>query len=186
MGISLASKVSLFRLLLIPFFLGCLLYYRPGQEGLRYAALGLFLAGVLSDAVDGYIARAKTQWTRLGAFLDPLADKLLLLTAFLSLALIRTIPDDLRLPAWVVIAFISRECIIVLGSGLLYHLTGTLEIQPSRLGKWATFLQMLVVLAVLSRWPYAPWVWRVAVVLMIASAVVYVRRGVRLLNSSVS
>ena len=184
MGISLANKISIGRILLIPFFVGCLLYYRPERDGLRLAASILFLIGVVSDAVDGYIARAKTQWSRLGAFLDPLADKLLLLAAFLSLSVIRAIPDDLRIPAWVVIVVVTRECVIVLGSGLIYHLTGQLEIQPTRLGKWATFAQMLVILTVLWRWPYAPWVWRVTVALIIASGVVYMRRGARLLSTN--
>ena len=186
MGISLANKISLGRLLLIPFFTACLLYYRPERDGLRYAAAGLFLVGVLSDAVDGYIARAKAQWTRLGTFLDPLADKLMLLAAYLSLGLVNGIPDDLRMPAWVIIVLVSRECLIVMGSVLVYHLTGRLDIRPTRLGKWATFMQMLTVLIVLLRWPHAAWCWSSAVALTIASGAVYLRRGARLLNSSPS
>lgn len=184
MGVSLANKISIGRILLIPVFVGCLLYYRPERDGLRWAASLLFLLGVVSDAVDGYVARAKTQGSRLGAFLDPLADKLFLVTAFLSLSLIRAMPDDLRIPAWVVIVVLTRECVIVLGSGLIYHLTGTLDIRPTRLGKWATFAQMMVILAVLWRWPSAPWLWRAAVALIIASGIVYMRRGARLLSAN--
>ena len=181
---SLANQLSIFRLLLVPGIIACLVYYDPQRDWLRLLALGLFAVGMASDAVDGYVARSKAQWTRLGSFLDPLADKLLLLTAFLSLALIRDLPQDLRVPAWVVIVFVSRESFVVIGCLLLYHLTGRLEMLPSRLGKWAAFLQMLVVPVVLLRWPWAPWVWTAAAALTIISGVNYLRRGGRLLSGT--
>ena len=184
MGVSLANKISIARILLVPFFVGCLLYYQPDREWLRYTAVTLFLIGALSDAVDGYIARARAQWTQLGTLLDPLADKLMLLTAFLSLAAIPRIPEDLRVPVWVVIVIVARDAFVLAGSGVVYHLTGRLEIQPARLGKWATFTQMLVILVVLLRWPYAPALWWAAVVLTVASGIVYLRRGARLLNNA--
>ncbi len=184
MGVSLANKISILRILLVPFFVACLFYYRPAREWLRYAAAGLFLIGAVSDAVDGYLARAQGQWTRLGTLLDPLADKLMLLTAFLSLAAIPTIPDDLRVPAWVVITVVARDLFLLAGSGVVYYLTGRLEVQPVRLGKWATFTQMLVILVVLLRWPYAAVLWWAAALLTIASGIVYLRRGARLLNNA--
>ncbi len=184
MGISLANKISLVRIFLVPFFAGCLLYYRPEHDGLRYLAIAVFLTAVLTDAIDGYIARSKTQWSRLGTFLDPLADKLLLLTAFGLLAMLRTMPEDLRIPGWLVIVVVTRDGIIILGTALVYHLTGKLDIRPSRLGKWATLAQMIVVLTVLLRWPYTSWVWWVTAALTIASGIVYLRRGTRLLSSA--
>lgn len=180
---SLANKVSLFRILLVPAFVICLLYYRPGElEGLRYAAAGLFLIGVLTDAVDGYLARAEQQASRLGAILDPAADKLFLVTAFLSLSLISTLPQEYRLPAWVPIVVISRDLVIVCGWLIIVLVTGDLRAQPSRLGKATTFFQMLTILSILLRWPFARAALWIAMAFTVLSGIGYLRRGNRLLN----
>ncbi|MBI3318666.1 MAG: CDP-alcohol phosphatidyltransferase family protein [Candidatus Omnitrophica bacterium] len=180
---SLANKLSLFRILLVPGFVLCLIYYRPGElEILRYLAVGLFGLGVVTDAVDGYVARVERQATRLGAILDPAADKLLLVTAYLSLSLITTLPTPYRLPAWVPILVISRDLIIVCGWLLIVLVTGDLQAQPSRLGKATTFLQMLTIISVLLAWPFARFVLWGAMILTILSGIGYLRRGNRLLN----
>lgn len=180
---SLANKLSLFRILLVPAFVVCLLYYRPGEsEYLRYLAVALFAIGVVTDAVDGYIARAERQATRLGAILDPAADKLLLVTAFLSLSLITTLPSTYRLPAWVPIVVLSRDLIIVSGWLLIVLVTGDLQALPSRLGKLTTFFQMLTIVSVLLGLPFArPILW-IAMVFTVLSGIGYLRRGNRLLN----
>lgn len=179
---SLANKLSIFRILLIPFFVLCLLYYRPPHETLRYLALGIFIVGVVTDAVDGYVARAMAQSTRLGAILDPLADKLLLTTAFLCLALISTLPAPYKVAGWVPILMVSRDVIIVVGSLVIYLVTGMFEIIPSRLGKAATFAQMMTVIVALIGSPWMPLVLSVTVVLTILSGIGYLRRGNHLLN----
>ncbi len=180
---SLANKLSLFRILLVPAFVVCLVYYRPGeQEWLRYLALTLFLIGGVTDAVDGYVARAERQATRLGAILDPAADKLFLVTAFLSLSLISTLPQEYRLPPWVPILVISRDLLIVFGWLLIVLITGDLQAQPSRLGKATTFLQMLTIVSVLLGLSFARFVLWTAMVLTVLSGVGYLRRGNRLLN----
>jgi len=179
---SLANKLSLFRILLVPLFVLCLLYYRPPNEGLRYLALGIFLLGVVTDAVDGYVARARAESTQLGTILDPVADKLFLITAFLCLTLIKTLPEAYKLPAWVPILVISRDVIIVLGSLVIYLVTGMFEIIPSRSGKAATFAQMLTVSCALAGTPLLQLVLPVTVVLTILSGIGYIRRGNRLLN----
>jgi CDP-diacylglycerol--glycerol-3-phosphate 3-phosphatidyltransferase len=180
---SLANKVSLFRILLVPGFVVCLLYYRPEElEWLRYLAAGLFSLGVVTDAVDGYLARVEKQASRLGAILDPVADKLLLVTAFLCLALITTLPSPYRLPAWVPILVLSRDLLIVFGWLLVVLVTGDIRAVPSLLGKATTFAQMLTILSILLGWSFArPILW-MAMVLTVLSGVGYLRRGNHLLN----
>ena len=180
---SLANKLSLFRILLVPAFVICLVYYRPGQlEYLRYLAAGLFLIGVVTDAVDGYVARVARQATRLGAILDPAADKLFLVTAFLSLSLISTLPPKYRLEPWVPIVVISRDLVIVCGWLIIVLITGDLQAQPSRLGKVTTFFQMLTIISVLLGLPFARRILWVAMGLTVLSGIGYLRRGNRLLN----
>ena len=180
---SLANKLSLFRILLVPGFVASLLYYRPGElEWLRYLAVTLFIIGVLTDAVDGYIARVGGQATRLGAILDPAADKLLLVTAYLSLSLISGLPEPYRLPPWVPILVISRDLIIVLGWLLVVLVTGDLQAQPSRLGKATTFFQMLTIVAILLELPFSRPVLWTAMALTVLSGIGYLRRGNRILN----
>ena len=180
---SLANKLSLFRILLVPVFVICLVYYRPGQtEQLRYLAVSLFLIGVVTDAVDGYVARVARQATRLGAILDPAADKLFLVTAFLSLSLIPTLPAKYRLEPWVPIVVISRDLVIVCGWLIIVLITGDLQAQPSRLGKATTFFQMLTIVGVLLGLPFARGILRIAMGLTVLSGIGYLRRGNKLLN----
>ncbi|MBI3312119.1 MAG: CDP-alcohol phosphatidyltransferase family protein [Candidatus Omnitrophica bacterium] len=180
---SLANKLSLFRILLVPGFVLCLLYYRPGEsEVFRYWAAVLFLIGVVTDAVDGYVARAERQATRLGAILDPAADKLFLVTAFLCLSLISSLPESLRLPPWVPILVLSRDLLIVSGWLLVVLVTGNLQAYPSRLGKATTLLQMSAILAILLGWGFARPVLWVAMVFTILSGIGYVRLGNQLLK----
>ena len=182
---SLANKLSIFRILLVPVFVVCLLYYRPGQsEWLRWLAAALFIVGVLTDAVDGYVARAERQATRLGAILDPAADKLFLVTAFLCLSLISSLPESCRLPAWVPIVVISRDLVIVCGWLVIVLVTGDLQARPSRLGKATTVFQMLTILSVLLAWPVARSILGIAMVLTALSGIGYLRRGNQLLNFS--
>lgn len=180
---SLANKLSLFRILLVPGFVTCLLYYRPGEsEWLRYLAAFLFGLGIITDAVDGYIARVGRQASRLGAILDPAADKLFLVTAFLSLSLISTLPPQYRLPPWVPILVISRDLVIVCGWLLIVLVTGEAKAQPSKLGKLTTFFQMMTVAGILLAWPFARAILWMAMILTVLSGIGYLRRGDRLLN----
>ena len=85
MGLTFANKVTVGRILLVPFFIATVLYLSDSRPNLRYIALGLFLLAVISDVIDGYIARTHHQKTKAGAILDPLADKILLISAFICL-----------------------------------------------------------------------------------------------------
>lgn len=184
---SLANKLSLFRILLVPAFVLCLLYYREGEsEFLRYLALILFTIAVITDAVDGYVARIEKQATRLGAILDPLADKLLLVSAFLCLSLIKSLPPLYHLPAWVPLLVLSRDALVVFGWIVVVLLTGDFQAQPrpSRIGKLTTFSQMMAVVGVLLGMPFARFVLWAAMILTVLSGMAYVREGNRLLNFS--
>lgn len=147
--LNLANKLSIFRILLVPLFVASIMYYTPQKDWLRVAAIVIFLLAILSDALDGCIARVKGERTNMGTFLDPLADKLLLICAYISLSLVKSLPAQFRLAPWVVITVISRDAIIVLGSAIIYMANGKLKIAPTVLGKIATVLQMLAVLALL-------------------------------------
>lgn len=177
------NKISVLRILLVPFFAASLLYYRPQQDGLRLIALAIFVLGVLTDMVDGNIARAKGDKTKLGTFLDPIADKLLLVTAFVFLSVIVRFPAGVRMPIWVPLIVISREIILVLGAALIHMVTGNLQIQPTLLGKLATVFQMATIISVLLQWQFSYFIWTSAVLFTVLSGIDYILRGSRLLSA---
>jgi len=144
----------------------------------------LFLVGIVSDAIDGVIARSKNQQSQLGALLDPIADKLLILSALISLSTIQGLPNWMRIPAWFNLIVISRDVMLVAGTVLIFGLTGKFAVKPSRLGKWAIVAQMVVVPAVLLRLPMKTALLIVAAVLTILSGIGYLRMGTRLLSPS--
>ncbi len=179
---SLANKISLFRILLVPCIVASLVYYQPSRDGLRYLSLTLFVIGMLSDAVDGFIARSKQEQTQLGTWLDPIADKLLILSALISLSTIRGLPAWMRIPAWFNLIVISRDAVLIAGTLLILAFTGTLTVQPSRLGKWTIVAQMLVVPMVLLQFPFKLQWLVLTAGLTVLSGVGYLRMGTRLLG----
>lgn len=180
---NLANRISILRILLIPFFILSLSYYTPEKDILRWVALFIFSLAVVTDAVDGYVARIFGQKTTLGSFLDPLADKFLLISAFICLTIIDSFPSHLRLPAWVLIIVISRDVIIVLGTILIYVITQHIEIIPSRLGKIATFFQMITIIGLLLQFQHSYVIWTIAMFFTIVSGINYIRRGTKLFNN---
>lgn len=179
---NLANKISITRILLIPFFVAGIIYYTPEKDFLRFVALGVFMLAVLSDALDGYIARTRGQKTTLGSYIDPIADKLLLVTAFICLSMVNNFPKGYSLPPWVVLVVISRDIIIIIGSVVVYLMKGRLEVIPSAFGKVTTFFQMLTVISVLLHFKYSFVIWDLAVVFTVLSGIGYIRRGSRLLS----
>lgn len=179
---NLANKISITRILLIPFFVAAIIYYSPQADFLRFVAAGIFILGVITDGLDGYIARTRKQKTILGSYIDPIADKLLLVTAFICLALASNFPKGYRLPAWVLLTIISRDVIIVLGSVIIYVIKGKLEVIPSILGKATTFLQMFVVISILLHFHYSFVIWNLTAVFTLLSGIGYIRRGSILLQ----
>jgi len=102
-----------------------------------------------SDALDGYLARVKKQATPLGAFLDPLADKLMITCACVILSLPQTAVEGFRLPLTVVVLIIGKDTLLLLGFVVTYFLTGGIHIKPIWAGKASTFFQICMVLSIL-------------------------------------
>ena len=109
---NIANKISTFRILSVPFFVASILYYSPERSFLRLVALLIFIMAAASDAIDGYVARKSNQHSRAGIVLDPLGDKLLLMSAFICLTVNNNLP--LKFPLWVTLIVISRDVIIAL------------------------------------------------------------------------
>lgn len=173
---NLANKITIFRILLIPFFIAFILYSK------WEIALFIFIIAAMSDAVDGYLARTLKQRTELGKILDPIADKLLILSAFISFCVVKDISTALKPPYYVPIVIISRDAIIVLGVFLIYLVKGKIEVKPTLIGKITTFLQMVTVISILLKLAPAGFLWNIAVGFTVYSGVDYIIRGSRLLN----
>lgn len=131
---NIPNSLTILRILLIPVYIGLLVYEQFDQ-----ALIVLLIAGI-TDALDGTIARAANQRTRLGAFLDPLADKLLLTSGFITLSAIHLIPT------WVTIVVVSRDAMLLLGTAVAQLTELSIDIAPTFLGKGTTFLQLTYVL----------------------------------------
>jgi len=151
-----ANKVTILRILLVPFFISQVLYYGNGGGELhRWLAVASFALCALSDGVDGYIARRFNQRSELGALLDPLADKLLLVSGVVLLSFDHS-PYLAPLPLWLVTTIVSRDMLLVLGWAVIHFVCGRVTVQPRISGKIATVLQMGVVLWALLKWPGKP------------------------------
>lgn len=176
MPMNLPNYITLFRVILIPFFINLMIY------GYYRTALAVFVAACVTDALDGMIARLTKTQTELGAFLDPMADKLLILSAFVTLVLLG------RLPVWLVIIVVSRDAILTMGSLVIYFTTRDLRIEPSIIGKATTVLQLIVVTLSLVLMSYEAEIgfmavlqWATAVV-TIASGAQYAVRGIKMVG----
>ena len=171
----LANWLTIVRIVLIPVFVTQLVYRRPTT------ALIIFLLASLTDTLDGYFARRRGSQTRLGAFLDPMADKLLLTASFITLTYLKVIPF------WITAVVISRDVVLILGAALIHISGGTIYPAPTWLGKASTLFQMLTVLAAMLgsyfRLPTASKVFFLATAIFTtASGIQYLYQGTRLLN----
>lgn len=179
----LANKITIVRILLVPFLLICFFYYTPETAYLRYIALSIFVICSLTDGIDGYIAKKYYQRTKLGAILDPIADKILVLTAFISLSAIGNIPAASKIPVWLTIIVISRDFVILLGSLVIFIIIKDLRIQPSRLGKITTFFHITTVIAALLRITPGLYLWIATAFFTTASGIGYIWFGMKALNN---
>ena len=144
--LNVPNALTLARILTIPAFLILLTSGRPGM------ALAVFVVGGITDALDGAIARLTDTKTELGAILDPLADKLLLLSSFCVLALMELVPN------WLTVLVLFRDVFLLVGYFFLFVFTGEwIEVRPSVVGKMTTFFQLGSVALVLVSvsWPDA-------------------------------
>lgn len=173
---NLANKITIFRILLIPFFIAFILYSK------WEAALIIFIIAAVSDGIDGYLARALKQRTELGRVLDPIADKILILSAFISFCVVKDLPAAVKPPYYVPIVIISRDAIIILGALLIYFIKGKIEIKPTVISKITTFLQMITVISILLKLAVSGILWNIAVGFTVYSGLDYIIRGSKLLN----
>ncbi|MBC8379620.1 MAG: CDP-alcohol phosphatidyltransferase family protein [Planctomycetes bacterium] len=191
MFLTLANLVTILRILLILPFVVCLLKAaNPAYSlSMRLAALGIFVIMAGSDALDGYLARVKNQTTPLGAFLDPLADKLMITCASVILALPQTAVEGFRLPLTVVVLIIGKDVLLLLGFAVTYFLTGSVHIKPVWAGKTSTFFQICMVLSILvgpevsgylELWPVlVRMIWWTTGFWALMATFVYIWRGIR-------
>ena len=179
--LTIANLLTVLRLILIPVFAMAIYYQRFEM------ALAVFFSAAVTDAADGFAERALNQKTQLGATLDPMADKLLLMTAFVVLSLphfTRTAP----IPFWLTAAAISRDIFIVLGALAINMATGFNNFRPSIPGKINTFVQlaMIVYFLVANAFDFLPDYLRLAYYLTFGMAVFsglhYILHANKLLN----
>lgn len=129
--LNLPNTLTLIRILTIPIFLECLAYH------LYWEALLVFAFGGITDFFDGLAARWLNQQTSLGAYLDPVADKLLVISSYIMLGLIDGIP------MWLTVVVVARDALIVVGYGAIYILVEEkMAVRPSWIGKWSTTFQL--------------------------------------------
>lgn len=179
-----ANKITIIRILLIPFFVVEVLYYvKTGNELHRVLAIVSFALASALDGVDGFIARRFNQRSELGAVLDPLADKLLLVSGIVVLSFDHT-PSLEVVPLWLTGTIIGRDIVLLLGMGVIQMTVGKVRVRPRIIGKVATVLQMSVVIWVLLKWPPL-WLERLALAGAICtgiSGLLYVMDGARQLS----
>jgi len=133
MTINIPNTLSIIRILLTPLFVIFLI------RGMFLSSLLVFAIAGISDALDGLSARYFNQHTELGAYLDPIADKILLMSAFITLAVLKIIPP------WLAVIVISRDIIIVIGHAVSVILAIPIEIKPSMASKCTTVAQLLAI-----------------------------------------
>ena len=176
--ISIPNILTVVRILLTPVFVIML------QQQLYSHALLVFAVAGLSDALDGFIARYFNQRTVLGAYLDPMADKLLLVSAYVMLGMLDVLPD------WIAVIVIARDVIIVLGIAIITLTDKAYEVRPSLVSKATTLTQILLVLLCLfdpvaAKMPalHTPLVWCTAV-LTTLSGLHYIYIGMSILQEN--
>lgn len=130
---NLPNILTVTRILLLPFFVAAFMYSRYGY------ALLIFIAGGITDILDGLAARLTNQTTDLGRVLDPIADKFTLVTSFVLMSIYGIIP------AWITIVVISRDLIIITGCLILYFLGHDPKIEPTIFGKASNALQFILI-----------------------------------------
>lgn len=177
--LNLPNLITLLRIGAIPLFLILLT-----DQQYTEALIVFVLAGV-TDSIDGAVARLTNSHTVLGAYIDPLADKLLLVSSFLILAFLGFIPH------WLAILVVSRDIIILVGFAVLYFITGhSIAVRPTLVGKASTFLQLLIVTLTLIRlhnpaWRF-PFLWHSSLILagcaVTVSGIQYLFRALFWLN----
>jgi cardiolipin synthase len=173
----LANWLTVLRILLVPVFVTLLVYRKPGP------AVLVFATAAATDWLDGWVARRQGMQSRLGAFLDPLADKILLTASFVMLT-VRGI-----IPFWITAVVLSRDVFLALGTLLIHMVGARIYPRPTWAGKMATFLQIVTVLVGLLGYYWgirrvpAPLLW-LAAGFTLLSGLQYLVQGMRFLNAA--
>jgi len=176
---NIPNVLTLIRISLVPVVVIFLI------QGLFLDALIVFAIAGITDALDGFFARILKQKTVLGSYMDPLADKALIISSFVALSILGMIP------AWITVIIVSRDFIILLGVSVLFFMSVSFEIRPAFVSKITTVLQLLTVFSVLIV-RYLPGnfyyqlvevVYWVTALFTVASGLNYVVKGVRFINS---
>ena len=155
MKLSWANRITILRILLIAPFVSCMLQINDPalsehiRHLIRYAAVAVFLLMAVSDGLDGFLARKNGHSTKLGSFLDPTADKLLITSACLLLASERGHIEGFMMPTTVVVLIIGKDVLLLIGFAIIYMITSEIHISPVFIGKTATMLQLLMVAGIL-------------------------------------
>jgi cardiolipin synthase len=178
LNINIPNILTVIRILLTPLFVIFLL------KNLIHPALIVFTVAAISDGLDGLLARYFNQYSILGAYLDPIADKLLLASAYVSLAVLKTIP------AWLAVIVLSRDILIVTGIAVFALSDIHIEIKPSLVSKWTTVAQLSTIFLVLLN-PHIEGIYLTQMLLFwvtagltIASGLHYVFFGLNILQNS--
>lgn len=179
---NIPNLITLLRIILTPVLIICLI------QGLYFKAFIVFIIAGITDALDGFLARVLHQKSVLGAYLDPLADKALIASSFITLSIL----DPPAIPAWLTVIVISRDLVIVSGICVLTLLEASFEIKPAIVSKITTLFQILTVVVALAALA-APMhfdrmliqlVFWVTAVLTVVSGLTYIIRGIKIINHS--
>lgn len=183
MLLTYANQLTLLRMLFVPCFVLLLIYGHPK------AATVLFLIAAITDGLDGLIARKLQQKTLLGSYLDPMADKILLTAAFVTLT-IPSLPMVLHIPTWLTIWTISRDVLIALSALIIHLQTQHTQFPPTFLGKCTTAVQLLTVGVCMMANFYSglaqaifPYIAYTTLALTVASGLHYAYRSIKIISS---
>jgi cardiolipin synthase len=185
--ITLPNLLTIVRMALIPVFVSLLFYQK------FLLALGVFLVAGITDGLDGLLARRFHQQSPLGRILDPIADKMMLVTSFVVLSMRGVfptpLPKHLPIPFWVTITVISRDVFILVGAAAINMVSGFRAFRPSFLGKLSTVVQIVAVATVIlaaqirvGTGYYLPTVYTTVFALTLLSGIHYVFFVSRLMN----
>lgn len=183
--LTIPNILTFLRMALIPVFIS-LVYYGYGKW-----ALAVFVIAGVSDGIDGFLARRFKQESELGTIIDPVADKLLMTTAFVILTLPNVLPPvrHLPIPFWVTAAVIGRDILILTIAGAIYVMTGFRGFRPSFWGKVSTLVQVvgicLVLLAAITGYSiFLPTTYFIIVLLVVVSGIHYIFQVARLMTDA--
>src|SRR5438132_817814 len=185
--ITLPNVLTIFRMALIPVFVSLLFYQK------FLLALAIFIVAGVTDGLDGLLARRFHQQSPLGRILDPIADKMMLVTSFIVLSMKGVyptpIPKHLPIPFWVTITVLSRDVFILVGAAAINMVTGFRGFQPSLPGKISTLVQIVTVAVVIlaaqihvGTGYYLPTIYTAVFTLALVSGIHYIFFVSRLMN----